>query len=64
MKYTEYKLGDKITYIVDEWPFLYGEYSGKVAAVYDDHILIDVPGISDHIWIDEDNEEAIKMRSD
>ena len=62
MRYTELNEGEEIIYTVDELPDLYGLYSGTVAAVYDDHIIVDVPKISDHLWIDEDNEDLISRR--
>lgn len=28
-------------------------YSGTVTEVYDDHIIVDVPEVSDHCWFEE-----------
>ena len=33
---------------------------GTVVEVCEDHFIIDVPEISDHIWIDKDNADMVK----
>lgn len=35
------------------------KYNGIVKEKYDDHIIVDVEGISDHCYIDKDNEDMI-----
>lgn len=30
-------------------------YDGIVVCTYPNHIIVDIPGISDHCWFDDDN---------
>ena len=59
MSYKEYKKGDQVIYRVDE-PFeKTKEYKGTVTEVHEDHITVDVPEISSHLWIDKDTDYMI-----
>ena len=53
MKLKDFKVGMKIIWFSDN-PIDTFREEGTVKEVFDDHILIDVPNVSDHIWIDED----------
>lgn len=61
MKIEECKEGQKIIYTVQEPPeYIKQSYEGTVKKVYFDYVVIDVPGISDHILIDDDNDYMIE----
>ena len=53
------KPGDKVIYIVDDFEGR-REREATVKEVFDDHILLDVPGVSDHILINDDFADMIR----
>jgi hypothetical protein len=36
--------------------------SGVVKEVHDDHLIVDVPAVSDHMWLDADNAELYRVK--
>lgn len=54
-----YKVGDKVTYSTDDFD---GKSSTEstIKEVYPDHMIVDVPGLSDHVWIDNDTMDMVK----
>ncbi len=53
MKLSDFKVGTKVIWH-SEHPLDTFSKEGTVKEVYDDYIIIDVPNVSNHIWIDED----------
>lgn len=60
MRLSDFKVGDKVIYFSDN-PIDSFLEEGTVKEVFGDHIILDVPKISDHIWIDEDCLEMIEF---
>ena len=60
--YNGYKVGDKITYSTNDFD---GKSSkdGVIKEVYPDHMIVDVPGVSDHVWIDSDSSDMVRPSS-
>ncbi len=54
-----YVVGQKLLYVTDDFEG-YKEEIATVKQVFEDHILIDVPSIHDHCWIDDDFENMVK----
>ena len=48
-----YKVGDRVTYVTDDYEG-HREAPGVIKEVYPDHVIVDVPGLSDHVYIDND----------
>lgn len=50
-----FKVGQKVRYKEnDDFGFLPPKfYKGTVKETYEDHIIVDVPEISDHLWFEE-----------
>lgn len=46
-----FKIGQKVRYYSAE---LKRFYKGTVKEIYTDHIIVDIPEISDHLWFEED----------
>ena len=55
-----YKVGDKVTYTVDEFDGHFSE-AKTVKEVHTDHIIIGGDA-AEHIWIDEDTEYMVARR--
>ncbi len=51
--------GDKVLYVVDEFEG-HSEDVAEVKEVFEDHIIISVPWISDHIWIDDGVSDMVR----
>ena len=52
-----WKVGQEVRYLLDEEVRFGGKatwHKGTVTDVFEDHILVDIPDISDHIWFEED----------
>ena len=56
-----YHMGDDL-YSVDDVAFTTegGWHKGVVREVHDDHLIVDVPIYSDHLWIDKDSQDHIR----
>lgn len=48
-----YKVGDRVLYSTSDFD---GKFSSEstIKEVYPDHVIVDVPGLSDHVYIDND----------
>lgn len=51
-----WKVGQKVRYLSDD-EVVYGGlatwHNGTVTQTYEDHIIVDIPDISDHMWFEE-----------
>lgn len=45
-----FNVGQVVYYVDDE----IGRHKGIVAETYTDHIIVDIPSISDHMWFEQD----------
>lgn len=43
-----FKVGQKVVWVVEG-----GKYNGTVKETYPDHIIVDVPAVSEHCWFEE-----------
>lgn len=60
MRLNDFKKGMKVIYFSDN-PIDTFEEIGTVKEVFEDHIILDVPRFCDHIWIDEDSLNLVKL---
>ena len=56
---SNYKIGDKITYVTDDFEG-HRELQGTIKESYPDHVIVDVPDISDHVYIDNDMMDMLR----
>ncbi len=49
-----FKIGDKII-----WQTETKQYFGTVKEVYNDHLIVNVPDVSDHCWFDKNNIDTL-----
>lgn len=56
------KIGQKVTYIVNDFDG-HNEYTGTIKEIHSDHIIVDCPGISDHLWFDDDNMDMLRKEN-
>ena len=51
----DFQVGQKVKYVTNESPLdPVKEHIGTVKAIYEDHMIVDVPDISDHCWFEPD----------
>lgn len=60
-----WKPGDKVIYSCNDEAYYNPQaktkhYQGVVKEVYENHIIVDIPWISDHMWFDKDNMESLQ----
>lgn len=54
------KIGQKVTYIVNDFDG-HNEYTGTIKEIHSDHIIIDCPSISEHLWFDNSDFDLLKF---
>lgn len=54
-----YKVGDNVTYVDNGFEGA-GQLPAVVKEVAKDHIVLDVPGLSDHVWLDNDMMDMVR----
>jgi hypothetical protein len=57
----KFKVGQKLIWITDNMLEGYYEYKGTVKAVFDDHIIVDIPELNDHCWFEERDLDDLKI---
>ena len=55
------KKGQKVNYVVTEFGRT-RKFPAVITEVHADHMIVNCPGISDHLWIDEDYMDMIEER--
>ena len=54
-KLSDFNVGQKVKYVTNDDPFTpVKEHIGTVKAIFEDHMIVDVPDISDHCWFEPD----------
>lgn len=54
-KLSDFNVGQKVKYVTNDNPSApVKEHVGTVKAIYEDHMIVDVPDISDHCWFEPD----------
>lgn len=61
-EFNGYKVGDKVTYSTNDFDGK-STSEGVIKEVYPDHMIVDVPGLSDHVWIDSDSSDMVRPSS-
>lgn len=52
---SDFNVGQKVKYVTNDDPFTpVKEHIGTVKAIFEDHMIVDVPDISDHCWFEPD----------
>lgn len=56
-----FETGESVRYFVNEFDTTGKKiYNGTVISIEEDHIIVNVPEISDHLYFDEDNIDFLK----
>ena len=53
--FLDFAVGESVKYRIYDFDCPGKSFNGKVVSVEDDHIIVSVPEISDHLYFDEDN---------